>query len=173
MRDIYVIMGAAVWPGGLPSRAMRRRVESAIVAARSSSTALFLPSGGIGDNPPAEGVVMRSLLLERGISEDRVIIESRSRSTLASIINSADIIKRIDDIGRVFVCTDTYHQPRCRWLFSLMGIKAEYSSIPSGRPSVGLFRWIYFYCREAIAIPFDSAYCFLFRYANVPVAGVS
>jgi vancomycin permeability regulator SanA len=170
-RDIFVIMGAAVWPGGLPSKAMRRRVEAAVNAARANSTSLFLPSGGIGRHPPAEAVVMRSLLLEHGVSENRIVVESHSKSTLASVINSARIIQSLD-VGRVFICTDTYHQLRCRWLFRFMGIDAEYSSIESGRSSAGLLRWTWFYCREAAAIPADSVYCLLFRYMNLPVAGV-
>ena len=165
-------MGAAVWPGGLPSKAMRRRVEAAVNAARTNSTSLFLPSGGVGRYPPAEAVVMRSLLLEQGVSEDRIVLDGRSESTLASVINSARIIQNLDSIGRVFVCSDTYHQPRCRWLFRLMGINVEYSSIQSGRSSAGLLRWIFFYCREAVAIPADTVYCLLFRYVGLTVTGV-
>lgn len=171
-RDVFVIMGAAVWPDGLPSKAMRRRVQGAVDTARSIPAAFFLTSGGLGKHPPAEAVAMRDLLLEQGISADRILMESRSRSTLASVINSARIIWNFETHGRVFICTDTYHQPRCLWLFRLMGIKAEYSPIPSGRSSAGLLRWVYFYCREAVAIPVDSIYFLMFRYLRVPVAGI-
>lgn len=171
-RDVFVIMGAAVWTGGKPSKAMHRRVQGAVEAARQSPTALFLASGGLGKHPPTEAVAIHDLLLERGISEQRILMECCSRSTLASIINSARIIQSLETVGRVFTCTDTYHQPRCLLLFRLMGIEAEYSPIPSGRSSTGLLRWVYFYCREAVAIPVDSVYLFLFRYLSVPVAGV-
>jgi uncharacterized SAM-binding protein YcdF (DUF218 family) len=170
--DVFVIMGAAVWPDGTPSKAMRRRVRAAVDAAHDNPAALFLPTGGVGKHPPAEAVAMRDLLLEKGIPKQRILIESRSRSTLASVINSARIMRGLETVGRVFIYTDTYHQPRCLWLFRLMGIKAEYSPIPSGRSSAGLLRWVYFYCREAVAIPVDSIYLLMFRYLRVPIAGV-
>jgi vancomycin permeability regulator SanA len=170
--DIFVIMGAAVWPEGVPSKAMRRRVQVAVDTARSSQASLFLPTGGLGRHPPVEAVAMRDLLLEKGIPESRILMESRSRSTLASVINCARIIQSLKAGGRVYICTDTYHQPRCLWLFRLMGIQAKFSPIPSGRSSTGLLRWFYFYCREVAAIPADSIYLLLFRYLSVRVAGV-
>ena len=95
------------------------------------------------------------------------------RSTLASVINCVRIIQSLKAVGRVVICSDTYHQPRCLWLFRLMGMKAESSPIPSGRHSTGLLRWLSFQCREVVAIPADSIYLLLFRYLGIRVAGTA
>ena len=170
--DVFVILGAAVWPDGAPSKAMRRRVQAAVDMASRSSAPVFLPTGGLGKYPPAEAEVMRDLLLACGIPEESVLMERSSRSTLASVINCVRIIQCLKSVGRVVVCTDTYHQHRCLWLFRRMGLRAEPSPIASGRRSAGNLRWLYCYCREVVALPVDSMHLLLFRYLGVRVGGV-
>ncbi len=151
---------------------MRRRVKAAVDTASKSPAPVLVPTGGLGKYPPPEAELMRDLLLESGIPEGRVLIERSSRSTLASVINCVRMIQYLKSVGRVVVCTDTYHQYRCLLLFRLMGLRAESSSIASGRVSAGNLRWLYFWSREALAIPLDSIYLLFFRYLGVPVGGV-
>ena len=65
LEDVIVIMGAAVWKGGVASKAMRRRVEGGIASARSLANPTFLVTGGTGRYPPSEARVMERLVLER------------------------------------------------------------------------------------------------------------
>ena len=70
--SVFVIMGAAVWEGGRPSNAMRRRVEGALLSARGIENPLFLASGGVGNHPPSEAAVMSRLLQKSGIPKKNI-----------------------------------------------------------------------------------------------------
>jgi uncharacterized SAM-binding protein YcdF (DUF218 family) len=154
--SVYLIMGAAVWPGGRASNAMIRRVEGALESAAGSLDALFLVSGGIGKHPPSEAEVMASLLRKSGVQNSRIFLEDTSDDTLSSIRNSAQILRSLPLVGAVTVCTDIYHIPRCRWLLRLYGFASQPGHMASGRSHNSFWRWIWYYAREVAAIPWDT-----------------
>ena len=162
--DYFVIMGAGVKPGGLPSGAMRRRVEGALILANKSNKSTFLPTGGIGRYPPAEAEVMKALLTTNNIHEDRIIVEAESHDTLSSIVNCHQIIKNRNDFCSVTVCTDRYHIPRCRWIFFLLGMPTKFGKMPSGYNMNGPIKWFYYHMRELAAFILDTALILLKRF---------
>lgn len=153
----YVIMGAAVWPDGQPSGAMRRRVEGALRLGKRTTDPYYLVTGGQGKFGPPEAAVMEALLKEAEIPQDRILVESQSPDTFASIIECTLILKKRDCLRPVILCTDRYHIPRCRWLFYLSGIATTAAEMPSGCRANGTLRWTYYYLREIFAIPWDTA----------------
>jgi len=155
-RSVVIIMGAAVWPGGVPSKAMRRRVQGAFDTGRDLKNVLFLPTGGVGKAPPAEAEVMRELLIEMGVASSSILVEEVADDTLSSVRLCAGILKTMNDLGEVYVCSDTYHIPRCRWLFRLYGVKTRAGRVESGRSNTGTIKWAWFYVREAAAIVWDT-----------------
>jgi uncharacterized SAM-binding protein YcdF (DUF218 family) len=154
--DLYVILGAAVWPGGVPSNAMRRRVHAAITSARRSPNPRFLATGGVGQNPPSEASLMQKLLIESGVPAGDILLEEESTDTLSSVRNCSRIVRTLTGIATVTVCTDRYHIARTRWLFRIYGIRTRAGEIPSGRRQTGLRKWIYYCLREAPAIVQDT-----------------
>jgi vancomycin permeability regulator SanA len=155
--DIFVVMGAAVWREGLPSGAMRRRVSGAYQSSLQSTQPFFLVSGGLGKHPPSEAEVMRELLIQFGVPQQQIQVEDRSSDTVSSIQACAKVILATSTREQVVVCTDTYHVMRCRWLFFLYGIRTKAGQMESGRKSVGLVRWIYYWLREVPAFFVDTA----------------
>jgi len=153
---VIVVMGAAVWEGGQASNAMRRRIEGALLSARHSPGALFLLSGGVGIHPPSEACVMAQLLQEAGIPGERILLDELATDTLQSVQNCVSMIRSLPDYGEVILCTDIYHIPRCRWLFKLYGVSTRSGSVASGRTQNKALRWIYYYLREWVAIPWDT-----------------
>jgi uncharacterized SAM-binding protein YcdF (DUF218 family) len=153
--DIFIILGAAVWRGGLPSRTMKRRTNAAIQAARDSPRAVFLPTGGVGKHRPAEALVMRKLLLEAGVKPANILLEQQSTDTLTSVCNCVSILRSVPNYASVTICTDRYHLLRTRLLFRLLGIRVRGCPIASGRPSTGNLRWLYYYLRDAAALVKD------------------
>ncbi len=149
-------MGAAVWQGGVPSNAMKRRVSGAFDTARSLYDPLFIPTGGVGRFPPAEAEVMRDLLVELGVATSNILLEEAADDTLSSVRLCAGVLKRLSDVDEVYVCSDIYHIPRCRWLFKLYGVRTLAGRVESGRNYTGLMRWSSFYVREAAAIVWDT-----------------
>ena len=154
--SVYVIMGAAVWPDGRASRAMKRRVEGALQSAQGVLNFVFLVSGGVGKNPPSEATVMSSLLQKAGIPEHAIILEEASKDTLQSVRNSIRLIRALPIVRDITICSDVYHVPRCRWLFKLSGISTRAGQMRSGRSETYLIRWLYFYLREVAALPWDT-----------------
>jgi vancomycin permeability regulator SanA len=153
---VFVVMGAAVWEGGQASNAMRRRVEGALHSANGSPDALFLVSGGVGKHPPSEASIMATLLRDAGVSSERVLLDEASTDTLESVRNCSGILKALPKFGDVIVCSDTYHIPRCRWLFKLYGVSTLPGEVASGRTQNKASRWLYYYLREWAATPWDT-----------------
>lgn len=153
---VLIIMGAAVWPNGVPSNAMRRRVLGALDTSSTLENILFLPTGGVGKFPPAEAEVMRDLLLEAGVPVTNIALEDKATDTLSSVSLCASILRHLPTRSDVYVCSDTYHIPRCRWLFRLYGIKTRAGQVQSGRSYTGTLKWASFYLREAAAIVWDT-----------------
>lgn len=150
--DIFIILGAAVWRGGRPSHAMKRRTDAALQAARHSTRAIFLPTGGVGKHRPAEALVMRELLLEAGVKPANILVEERSTDTFSSVSNCVAILRSMRNYASVTICTDRYHLLRTRLLFRLKGIRVRECPIASGRASTGNLRWLYYYIRDASAL---------------------
>jgi uncharacterized SAM-binding protein YcdF (DUF218 family) len=152
---IVVIMGAAVWPGDTPSNAMRRRVRGALQTLPSNEPVIYLVSGGVGKYPPSEAEVMRRLLIERGVDSERIVIDDVSNDTLESVRNCAAILRQTWPELPVYVSSDTYHIPRCRLLFAILGLKTKASPVESGRSQNTTYKWFYYCLRELAATPWD------------------
>ena len=161
--DCFIIMGARVKEDGEPSGAMTRRVNSALASGVKKTDTLFLVTGGFGNSGFSEAGTMKNLLMQSGISEINILQEDQSTNTLSSVIFCSGIIKNREDIGTTYIISDIYHVPRCRWLFYLSGINTRSFPVISGRKVNGILKWIYFYIREFIAIPFDTALICLYR----------
>ena len=112
--DYIVIFGAAVRADGSASGSLRRRCENAVrYGDVEHGNPFFLPSGGIGRHGPAEALVMRDILVELGIEEQRILLECEARDTLESVRLCTRILRRRPDVGRVIVSTSSYHRMRC------------------------------------------------------------
>jgi uncharacterized SAM-binding protein YcdF (DUF218 family) len=99
---------------------------------------------------------MAQLLQEAGVPVDQMILDTESKDTFDSIRNCTRILKSISSTDNVFVCTDTYHVSRCRWLFRLYGISTQVGKVDSGRTQNGKLRWAYYYFRECAATAWDT-----------------
>jgi uncharacterized SAM-binding protein YcdF (DUF218 family) len=161
---IAIIMGSAVLPDGRPGPALRRRVNAALRLQSEFEDLIFIPSGGIVQNKPcSEAGAMRDLLSEAGVDSDRIFLEDKSKNTLQNIIHSARIIRQFPAARNVIVCSDNYHILRCRLLLYLMGISTLYRPMPGARNKVGWMRCMYFWVREAAAIPVNVFLLLIFK----------
>lgn len=156
MPAVFVILGAAVWADGVASNAMQRRVRGALASACEYPDAIFIPSGGVGRNPPSEARVMAELLRKAGIAETNILLDEASKDTLSSVRNCVRILRSLPGVTEVVICSDTYHIPRCRWLFRLYGISTRAGRVESGGAQNHPLRWAYYHLREVAAFPFDT-----------------
>jgi uncharacterized SAM-binding protein YcdF (DUF218 family) len=153
--EVVVVFGAAVRPDGSPGGALRRRIAAALEYAQDRAV-IFLVTGGVGDYPPAEAVVMANLLRAGGVSDHDIIQEDQSKTTSESVVNCTSIIRQLSEITCVMACSDAYHLPRCRLLFRLRGIKAGGIPAADGRDANSWQKWLWFHLREILAIAKDT-----------------
>ncbi|WP_372621718.1 YdcF family protein [Falsiroseomonas sp.] len=155
-RAAVVILGAAVGPGGVPSRALAERVAVALAWGEAQvPPPLYVPTGAVGRHGPAESAVMAQLLREGGVPPARILQEPTGTDTLSSVLACLALLR--GHAGEVRVATHRYHLPRALLLFRLAGRAARPVPPPPGPAArAGLSRWRW-RLREVPAIPYDAA----------------
>lgn len=155
MTEYFVVMGGIVRADGSPGHALQRRIEGAARLSAANSNARFLATGAVGVHPPAEAIVIRDGLVQLGISDDRILIDTESHDTLSSAFNCSQMLHEAADAAIVTICSDRFHVLRCTLLFHIAGIPARPGWIASGRREFGLTRWIYYWVRDFAATIWD------------------
>jgi uncharacterized SAM-binding protein YcdF (DUF218 family) len=152
--DAVVVLGAAVWPGGVPSPSLRRRAVHGAKIVRDGVARVLIASGGVGRNPPSEASVIRTIAIAEGLSPDAIIVDEASTSTFETALNCSQILAS-KAWGSALIVTDIYHLPRCVMLFHLLG----FDVLGSAPDNVGLgtvrWRWYYAWIREMAALPWS------------------
>ena len=151
-KNYYLIFGYSITETGRICEAMARRVSAALEAAADLDRSVFLTTGGVGRFPPSEASLMARMLEDNGVPPTNILKEESSRTTLDSVIVCATILKGVTDLGAVMVCTDHYHQFRCRLLLWFLGVRSLPIKIESGYKSSGPLLWGYYYLREFPAL---------------------
>lgn len=86
--DYVIVLGAQV-KKDLPSRSLRRRLEKALSYAEKHPDAKLILSGGQGSGEEiSEAECMARWLREKGIAQERLILEDRSESTYENLVFS-------------------------------------------------------------------------------------
>ena len=98
---------------------------------------------------------MRLYLVERGIQDEMILSEPEGRDTLSSAIRCIEILRRRPDIRSVVLCSSSFHLPRCRLIFRVLGVATGAVAIRSDREIMGPRRWLRASAREVPAIVWD------------------
>jgi len=149
--DVIIVLGAAVWAGGVPSPALRRRVMHAVELFHQGLSDVLIVSGGIGKNPPSEARIMRRLAQEHGISEDKIVMEESAQSTLDSAVACSQILQK-NRWSRAVLVTDRYHITRAAILFRLFGINVTCSTPEFMGFGPQRWKWWAWHFREFMAL---------------------
>ncbi len=154
LADWLIVFGAAVREDGAPSGSLLRRLQGALAVSRGLPDPAFFVTGGQGEAGPPEAHVMRDWLIAQGVPAGSILADDQSGDTLASALACAHALKPLTDW--VTVCSSGYHNPRCAVLLALLGFKVRIPRMPPDRPSLGLAKYAYYLCREAVALPWDA-----------------
>jgi vancomycin permeability regulator SanA len=130
--EVIIVLGAAVWPDGQPSPALRSRVAHAVRLFHAGHGQRLLMTGGLGKHPPAEARLMRQLALAAGVPDVAILVEEQAVSTLQSAAYCAPIVQQHGWSAALLV-TDCYHLPRAVLTFRHFGVRAH-GSAPPERP---------------------------------------
>ncbi len=145
--DYIIVLGAKV-NGTNPSLALRCRIDRAYEYLTENPDTVAVLSGGQGNGEDiSEAEAMRRGLVERGISEERLILEDRSTSTEENLDFSYAIIG--EDTDKVGLITNNFHVWRAVRTAKAQGKVA--SGISAPYPNVLL---IHYMMREFLSITF-------------------
>ncbi len=96
-----------------PSLMLERRLETAAEYLLSNPQAHCIVTGGQGENEDyPEAVIMRNYLVDAGVSDERIIVEKKSTSTVENIEFAADLIEKYNCHDDVVIVSDRFHQYR-------------------------------------------------------------
>ncbi len=105
--DYLIVLGAQVKEDG-PSVVLRYRLDAACAYLLENEDTRCIVSGGQGSNEPfSEAEGMCRYLVEKGIPQERILKEDRSRDTSQNIAYSAELIG--DRNARVGIVTNNFH----------------------------------------------------------------
>lgn len=112
--DVVIVLGCKVQKSGNPSLMLNQRIKAAYKYLEENPNVICVVSGGQGaDEPLSEAEVMKSRLTEKGISEDRIIVEDKSESTRQNIEFSLALLEeRGITVSEAAIVTDGFHQFR-------------------------------------------------------------
>lgn len=166
-RTFLIIYGAAVKPGGVPSGTLLRRVQGAWrINQNLNSEVFFMVTGGEGKYLPTEAEVMQKTLLELGATKDHIILETQATDTMESTFFCTALLS---DHGydpkhdQIIICSSPYHNYRCQLLLRMLGIPSIRGKMPSDRKALGEVKWLRYYLREMLAIPWDLMHIWMKR----------
>ncbi|MFI0980384.1 YdcF family protein [Streptomyces sp. NPDC021093] len=149
--DFVVVLGSGLIRNKVPpllaSRLDKgRALYDAQVAAGGNP--MMVTSGGQGpDEDRPEAQAMAEYLVEAGVPEDRILQESRSRTTEENLTFSGAMMREVDPGYRCVVVTNNYHAFRA----ALMARKTRINGQVIGSPTARYF-WPSAVIREFVAV---------------------
>jgi uncharacterized SAM-binding protein YcdF (DUF218 family) len=137
--DFVVVLGAGLVGARVPPLLanrldLARKVFDASTAA--GRTPMIVTSGGQGpDEEVSEARAMADHLIERGVPDDRILLEERSTTTLENLRFSRAIMERVRPDARCVVVTNNFHAFRA----ALWARKARVNGHVVGAPTARYF----------------------------------
>lgn len=121
--EYAIVLGAKVRIDG-PSLSLRYRLESALEYANDYPDVKLILSGGQGpDEHMSEAEAMRIYLVENGIEEERLLLESESTSTYENMVNSKNLLP--STIQSVTIITSDFHVARARMIARSLNLQTD------------------------------------------------
>lgn len=126
-----IVLGCKV-EGDRPSVALLRRIDTAAEYLLAHPSVLVVVSGGQGpDELISEAEAMRRALVDRGVDEDRILVEDRSTSTLENLTFSKELLAENGLGTSAIVVSEGYHMYRALRVAERVGLDAEGLAAPS------------------------------------------
>lgn len=147
--DAIIVLGAAVH-GETPSLALSRRLDRAAELHREIPSALIVVSGGNGlQEDISEAEAMRRYLIEKGIPNDKIIIEDRSFNTAENFRYSGELLdSRLSPGYRAAYITNDFHIYRA----GLVAKREGLGKLAHFHAATDWFIWPQSYLRECLAV---------------------
>ena len=135
--NYVIILGARV-KGEKPTKSLMERIKAATEYLKKNPEVKVIATGGQGKNEGiAEGEAIKRELLKNGISEDRIILEDKSKNTVENFKFSLEKIKNIENNKnnlngnlknqkiKILIVTNDYHIFRSKNIARKVGFTNE------------------------------------------------
>ncbi|MGI5963177.1 MAG: YdcF family protein [Lawsonibacter sp.] len=150
--QVMIVLGCQVKPWG-PSVLLQDRLDEALRYLEDHPDLKVVVSGGQGpDEPVSEARAMADYLMERGISEEIIYLESESHNTAQNFQYTAQLLQEEGynlEETQVLVVSNGFHLTRARMLAQRAGFD-EVSTLAA--PSSDLPARLKMYLREPLAL---------------------
>ena len=147
--DYVIIHGSGLINGNKVPKLLADRIDKAIEVYRKDPTPpVLIPAGGRGeDELLPEAAAMAAYLREKGIPDDRIILEDRSTTTFENLKYSKEILDGLEGRKYTALVTSNYHVYRALRYCRKIGL--ECTGIGS---RVAMYYWPSALIREYIAV---------------------
>lgn len=128
--DYLIVLGAKIKPSGIPSLALKNRLDVAIDYLKKHEHVQVIVSGGQGDDEPAtEASVMAKYLIDAGIDPLRVQLEENSTSTYENLLYSKELLP--EGVNEITIISNDFHLARAKYLAKVVGLEADVVGAPT------------------------------------------
>lgn len=145
--DAIVVLGAAQFDG-TPSKVLKARLDHALDLYKAEVAPTIIVTGG---NQPGdrttEAATSANYLLERGVSDSKILREVQGISTYDSLRDTAAFAKD-RGIKKIVIVTDGYHEKRSALIAKSFGMKVV-TSPAKNSPIKGSDEWKNFFTETA------------------------
>lgn len=130
-KDYLLILGHAL-ENDAASPVLQERCKKAAVYLKENESTLAIACGGITGKTQtkSEAEVIKELLIAEGISEERIILEDKSKTTAENFYNAKKLMDEAGEV-RVALLSSDYHLLRARILAKICGIDADTVAAPT------------------------------------------
>lgn len=130
--DAAVVLGAAVYDDA-PSPVFEERLRHAAKLFDSGQVRWIVVTGGIGQGDAlAESEAGRDWLIGAGIPADRILVETKSRTTKQNLVFVQPMLAE-QSLGRVLIVSDPLHMRRAMRMAKDLGLDAHPSPTRTSR----------------------------------------
>ncbi|MFT8990206.1 MAG: YdcF family protein [Gluconobacter albidus] len=143
--EMAVIFGTAVTAKGKPRPALQERLQEGLRLWRAGLVRTVMVSGAIeSGNHRDEARIMADWLMERGVPEAAIIVDSHGNNTWLTALHVA----RLHPQGAVVV-TQWFHILRAEWALGRAGV----SPVSGAAPSRFRLAELWYLFRDSVALP--------------------
>lgn len=162
--DVAVVLGNKVELSGEPSERLKGRLNKAIELYEKGYFEYIIVSGGIGKEGYDEAEIMKIYLVEKGVQEDKILVDSEGYNSLMTAQNAKKIMNNMN-FDSITIITQFYHISRTKLAFEKVGVE----NVQSAHADYFELRDIYSLVREFIAY---YKYLFIWNLKNNSHKGV-
>jgi vancomycin permeability regulator SanA len=125
--DVAVVLGNKIDSDGRPSARLQARLDKTVELYQQNFFTHILVSGGIGREGFDEAEVMKQYLIEKGIPEESILVDSAGLTTYDTARNASQLMRE-KGWQSAMVISQYFHITRTRLAFRRCGVASVYSA---------------------------------------------